>query len=99
TARMHDVQLEHSKLAQQAQQSQERGGRINEELEELAVQREELQANREEFEARFEALDEELAEHQGVFAEAQMEGEKGAELAEQARRTVQIGRASCRERV
>ncbi|MGE8519896.1 MAG: chromosome segregation protein SMC [Alcaligenes faecalis] len=88
TARMHDVQLEHSKLAQQAQQSQERGGRINEELEELAVQREELQANREEFEARFEALDEELAEHQGVFAEAQMEGEKGAELAEQARRTV-----------
>ncbi len=85
---MHDVQLEHSKLAQQAQQSQERGSRINEELEELAVQREELQANREEFEARFETLDEELAEHQGVFAEAQMEGEKGAEQAEQARRTV-----------
>ncbi|EJC60886.1 SAM-dependent methyltransferase, partial [Alcaligenes faecalis subsp. faecalis NCIB 8687] len=38
-----------------------------EELEELAVQREELQANREEFEARFEALDEELAEHQGAW--------------------------------
>ena len=85
TRRMHDVQLEHSRLAQQAQQSEERAGRIREELDELRLQREELQAGREEAEARFEALDEELAEHQTRFADAQMAGETLAEQAERAR--------------
>ena len=85
TRRMHDVQLEYSRLAQQAQQSEERAGRIRGELDELRFQREELQASREEAEARFEALDEELAEHQTRFADAQMEGETLADQAERAR--------------
>ncbi|HRL22248.1 MAG TPA: chromosome segregation protein SMC [Alcaligenes sp.] len=85
TRRMHDVQLEHSRLAQQAQQSQERAGRISEELDELRFQREQLLASREEAEVRFEELDQELAEHQTRFADAQIEGETLADQAERAR--------------
>ena len=85
TRRLHDVQLEHSRLSQQARQSGERAGRIHEELAEIAVQVEELHASREEAETRFESLDIELAEHQERFAEAQLSGEDLANKAELAR--------------
>lgn len=88
TRRLHDVQLEHSRLQQQAQQSGERAGRLREDLAEIAMQREELQARKAEAEERFEALDIELGEHQSVFADAEISGEDLAREAEQARQHV-----------
>ncbi|HUH87654.1 MAG TPA: chromosome segregation protein SMC [Pusillimonas sp.] len=85
TQRLHDVQLEHSRLDQRARQSSERAARINDELTEIQVQSEELRAGREEAEARFEILDNELAEHQMRFSDAEMSGEDLAREAEQAR--------------
>ena len=85
TRRLHDVQLEHSRLDQRARQSSERAARIREELAEIDAQSEELRASREEAEARFEALDIELAEHQTRFSDAEMSGEDLAREAEQAR--------------
>ncbi|SPU50161.1 Chromosome partition protein Smc [Bordetella trematum] len=85
TRRLHDVQLEHSRLQQQAEQSGERAARLREDLQELAVQEEDLLATREEAEARFETLDMELAEHQGRFSDAEIDGETLAAQAEAAR--------------
>ncbi|RIY39207.1 chromosome segregation protein SMC [Neopusillimonas maritima] len=85
TRRLHDIQLEHSRLDQKARQSSERASRIQEELAEITGQSEELRASREEAEARFEALDIELADHQTRFSDAEMSGEDLAREAEQAR--------------
>ncbi|WP_447918362.1 chromosome segregation protein SMC [Achromobacter aegrifaciens] len=85
TRRVHDIQLEHSRLQQQAEQSGERASRLRQDLEEIKVQEEDLRAAREEAEARFEALDEELAEHQSRFADAEIDGETLAAQAEAAR--------------
>ncbi|MBV6305189.1 chromosome segregation protein SMC [Candidimonas humi] len=88
TRRLHDVQLEHSRLQQQAQQSGERAGRLREDLAEITMQREELEARKAEAEERFEALDIELGEHQSTFADAEISGEDLAREAEQARQHV-----------
>ena len=85
TRRVHDIQLEHSRLQQQAEQSGERASRLNEDLAEIAAQEEDLRATREDAEARFEALDAELAEHQSRFADAEISGEDLAAQAEAAR--------------
>jgi chromosome segregation protein SMC, common bacterial type len=85
TRRLHDIQLEHARLTQQAQQSGERSERLREDLAEIAAQQEELRAAREEAEARFEALDAELAEQQSRFADAEMAGEALAAEADAAR--------------
>ena len=85
TRRVHDLQLEHSRLQQQAQQTGERGARLREDLAEIAAHEEELRATREEAEARFETLDQELAEHQSRFADAEIDGESLADQAESAR--------------
>jgi len=85
TRRVHDIQLEHSRLQQQAEQSGERALRLRQDLEEIAANEEDLLATREEAEARFEALDEELAEHQSRFSDAEMAGEELAAKAEAAR--------------
>ena len=85
TRRVHDIQLEHSRLQQQAEQSDERTARLNEDLAEIAAQEEDLRATREDAEARFEALDGELAEHQSRFADAEISGEDLAAQAEAAR--------------
>ncbi len=85
TRRLHDVQLEHARLVQLAEQSGQRATQIREELTELAAQTETLHGVREEAEMRFQSLDELLAEHQGRFEEAQMSGEALANEAEQAR--------------
>ena len=85
TRRVHDLQLEHSRLAQQASQSTELESRLRGDLAEITQQAEELRAVREESEARFEQFDAELGEHQSRFADAEMAGEDLAGEAEQAR--------------
>ncbi|PWF25193.1 chromosome segregation protein SMC [Corticimicrobacter populi] len=85
TRRVHDIQLEHSRLQQQAQQSGERATRLREDMAEVQAQQEELRATGEEAQIRFEELDEQLAVQQEAFAEAEMEGERIAASAEQAR--------------
>jgi chromosome segregation protein len=85
TRRVHDIQLEHSRLQQQAQQSGERAGRLREDLAEIGAHEEELRATREDAESRFEALDEELGEHQSRFSDAEIAGEALAMQAETAR--------------
>ncbi len=85
TRRLHDVQLEHSRLQQQAEQSGERAARIREDLAEIALHGEELLAGKEEAEARFEALDMQLGEHQTLFSDAEISGEDLALQADKAR--------------
>src|SRR5690606_28119606 len=85
TRRQHDVQLEHSRLKQQAEQSGERANRIREDLSEIKFQSEALLASKEEAEARFEELDVQLGDHQMRFSDAEMSGEGLQEEAEQAR--------------
>ncbi len=85
TRRLHDVQLEYSRLRQQAEQSGERAGRLREDLAEIALHTEELLAGKEEAEARFEALDIQLGEHQTLFSDAEISGEDLALQADKAR--------------
>jgi chromosome segregation protein len=76
TRRLHDAELEHARLAQQAEQSGQRTRRIHEEQAELAEQIEALTITREEAEARFEELDIRLADEQQRHADAEMAGEQ-----------------------
>lgn len=76
TQRLHDTRLAHSRLAQLAEQSDERAGRLREDIAEIALQAEELSAARQEAEARFEELDVQLGEHQMAFADAEISGEQ-----------------------
>ncbi len=85
TRRVHDIQLEHTRLQQQAAQSDERALRLRQDLEEIAAHEQDLRAAREEAEAHFEALDAELGEHQCRLADADIEGETLATQAEAAR--------------
>ncbi|WP_353148175.1 chromosome segregation protein SMC [Pollutimonas bauzanensis] len=85
TRRLHDVQLEHSRLQQQAEQSGERAARIREDLADIALQAEELLASKEEAEVRFEEFDIRLGEHQTQFSDAEISGEELALQAEKAR--------------
>lgn len=85
TRRLHDVQLEHSRLRQLAEQAGERQQRLEADLAEVVAQMDELSAVRAEAEERFEKLDEELAEWQGRFADAEISGEELHARAEAAR--------------
>ncbi|MFT0850651.1 chromosome segregation protein SMC [Achromobacter sp. F4_2707] len=85
TRRLHDVQLEHSRLRQLAEQTGERQARLRADLDEIRMQMEELAAQRAEAEERFESLDEQLAEWQAQFSEAEISGETLHEQAEAAR--------------
>ncbi|NYT23121.1 chromosome segregation protein SMC [Alcaligenaceae bacterium] len=85
TRRLHDVQLEHSRLRQLAEQSGERETRLAADLAEIRAQSEDLAAIRAEAEDRFESLDEQLAEWQTRFADAEMSGEAQHDRAEAAR--------------
>jgi chromosome segregation protein len=85
TRRVHDIQLEHSRLQQQAEQSGERGARLRADLAEITASEEDLRATREDAEVRFETLDQELGEHQSRFSDAEIEGETLSEQAEAAR--------------
>ncbi|HLV29258.1 MAG TPA: chromosome segregation protein SMC [Burkholderiaceae bacterium] len=85
TRRLHDVQLEHTRLRQQAEQSGERQERLRADLDEIRAQMEELAAARADAEERFEALDEQLGEWQSRFADAEISGEDMHARAEAAR--------------
>jgi chromosome segregation protein len=90
TQRLHAIQLEHSKLSQQAAQSEERASRIDEERAEIAAQEEEARIRKEEAEFRFETLDGELGDKQTAFEDAQM-------AQEQREANAQAGRERLRE--
>jgi len=82
TQHLHDIQLRHAQQQQLAQQTEARSTHLHDELSELAAQIEALHASRSDAEARFEVLDQELAEHQSRFADAQFLGEDLARAAE-----------------
>jgi chromosome segregation protein len=85
TRRVYDIQLEHTRLQQQAEQSGVHALRLSQDLDEIAAHAQDLRATREEAEARFEVLDAELADHQCRLAEAEIEGEALIQQAEDAR--------------
>jgi chromosome segregation protein len=85
TRRLHDLQLEHTRLQQQVEQTRERSGRLEQDIAEVISQQEELTAAKLEAEARFEELDAELGVQQETYSEAEMAGEALSEEAETAR--------------
>jgi chromosome segregation protein len=85
TQRAHGLQLTFTKLQQETLQRTQRSAQLDQDLIELRGQQEALTAQRDEAEQAFATLDEQLAEQQGAFAEAEMEGEQLADLANQAR--------------
>jgi chromosome segregation protein len=88
TQRLHDAQLEHTRLAQLAEQSDERAARLRDDLTELGGHAEELQATRHEAEARFEELDARLGEQQMQYSDIEMSGEALHDKAEAARQAI-----------
>jgi len=85
TQRAHGLQLTFTKLQQETLQRTQRSAQLDQELIELRGQQEALTAQRDEAEQAFATLDEQLAEQQGAFAEAEMAGEQLADLANQVR--------------
>ncbi len=85
TRRLHDLQLEFTRVQQQVEQTRERSGRLAQDISEIASQQEELRATRMDAETRFEELDAELGIQQQAYAEAEMAGEALADQAESAR--------------
>jgi chromosome segregation protein len=85
TRRLHDLQLEHTRLQQQVEQTRERSGRLEQDIAEVISQQEELTAAKLEAETRFEELDAELGVQQEIYSEAEMAGEALSEEAETAR--------------
>jgi chromosome segregation protein len=85
TRRLHDLQLEHTRLQQQVEQTRERSGRLEQDIAEVASQQEELTAAKLEAEVRFEELDGEIGVQQEAYSEAEMAGEALSEEAETAR--------------
>ena len=85
TRRLHDLQLEHTRLQQQVEQTRERSGRLEQDIAEVISQQEELTAAKIEAEARFEELDAEIGVQQETYSEAEMAGEALSDEAETAR--------------
>ncbi|MCI1229755.1 MAG: chromosome segregation protein SMC, partial [Kerstersia gyiorum] len=85
TRRLHDVQLEHTRMQQLAAQSGERAARLQEDLEEIAALQEEWRGARAEAEERFERLDEELGEQQSRYADLEIADEALVASADAAR--------------
>lgn len=85
TRRLHDLQLEHTRLQQQVDQTRERSGRLEQDIAEVTSQQEELTAAKLEAEARFEELDAEIGVQQEAYSEAEMAGEALSDEAEAAR--------------
>ena len=85
TRRLHDLQLEHTRLQQQVEQTRERSGRLEQDIADVTSQQEELTAAKLEAEVRFEELDGEIGVQQEAYSEAEMAGEALSEEAETAR--------------
>ena len=97
TRRLHDLQLEYTRMAQQVEQSRERSGRLEQDIAEVAAQQEELHATLQESEAQFEVLDAELAEKQSAHADAEIAGEALAAEMESARARLRDQERSAQE--
>ena len=97
TRRLHDLQLNYTRLAQQVEQSRERSGRLEQDIAEVAAQQEELHASLQDAEAQFEVLDAELADKQSAYAEAEMSGEALAAEIEAARARLRDQERSAQE--
>jgi len=76
--RAHELQLEAVRLGELIDRIRHRGGQIDHELDELAVEEEELARQRDLAEARFGALDERLASLQEQVESARSEDERAA---------------------
>lgn len=85
TRRLHDVQLEYTRMQQLAAQSGVRAARLQEDLAELAALQEEWRGARAQAEERFEGLDEELAEQQSRYADLEIADEALVARADAAR--------------
>ena len=85
TRRLHDLQLDYTRISQQVEQIRERSGRLEQDIAEVASQQQELQAIKLEAEARFEELDGELSVQQEIYANAEIAGEALAAEADAAR--------------
>ncbi len=85
TRRLHDLQLEYTRVLQQVEQMRERSGRLEQDIAEVTSQQEELTATKLEAEVRFEELDAEIALQQEAYSVAEMAGEELAAEAELAR--------------
>ena len=85
TRRLHDLQLEFTRVQQQVEQTRDRSGRLAQDIEEVASQQEELGASLVDAENRFDELDTELAAQQQTYADAELTGEALAAEAEAAR--------------
>lgn len=85
TSRLHELQLEYTRVLQQVEQVRERSGRLEQDIAEVTSQQEELTASKLEAEARFEELDAEIALQQEAYSIAEMAGEELAAEAELAR--------------
>jgi chromosome segregation protein len=88
TQRSHQLQLAYSKLQQEVQQRRERSGRLEQDLTELTSQREALVELRDQSEQEFQRLDEQLAQEQSVYADAEIHGEALFEQAQRIREQV-----------
>ena len=88
TSRAHDLQLSVARLQQETEQRTERSARLDEDLDDLAMQMETLTADRDTAETRFGELDEMLAEQQSAYAELEMQGEAIANEAQAVRNRV-----------
>src|SRR5690606_37997558 len=75
TRRLHDVELQHTRLAQQAEQSDAQAARLREDIHEIAAQVESLHEEKAQAEDRFQELDGRLADVQQQFADAELAGE------------------------
>ncbi len=88
-ARVHELQLEAVRLGELIDRIRHRGGQIDQELEELAVEEQELERQRAGAEARFGELDERLASLQEQVETARLDDERAIadlrQLREQAR--------------
>lgn len=85
TTRLHDLQLEHTRVQQQYEQTKAQSGRLEQDIAEVKSQQEELRAAQQDAELKFEELDAELAVQQQAYAEAEIAGEALSEKAEAAR--------------
>lgn len=85
TQRAHALQLSFTKLQQETLQRTERSAQLEQDLIELTSQHETLTVQRDEAEQAFAALDEQLAEQQGAYADAEIAGEAIADQAHQIR--------------
>jgi chromosome segregation protein len=85
THRVHEIQLERSRLQQQAEQSSERARSLEQDLTEISVQEKTLNTQLAQAQDHFALLNAELAQQQQQFTQVETDGERITEQAQAAR--------------